>query len=371
MSDIMAQATTARMRSKPRGTVTIVLTSRTAPISKELAGITAFRISRSADTLTDGWTATVPWVRGKDRDLDQLFLPYAYPRAQVFIGPRLVNTGYLYTIEPELTEEGLLASLEGYASTADLVDSTVQPENDNACMWADTNIVDWCNQIAAKFGIECNTNLSGAYLEPFPLIQCSVTDKYGDVITRLAFQRNMLATNDINGNLLLWAGASGGATVGTLREGEPPVTQWKIKFDGRKRFGTYIVYGQDGQGSEIQSVAYDAVVPSYRCQGVTAGQVGLGNVQTTAVWKRNVQLVQALTIPLPVAGWYQPDGADVWTPNTLVTIVSKSLGIANGFTFMIRATEHVLQADQQTCVLSLIPPNIYSSSPLQEPWRAA
>lgn len=363
-------STMPRMQRTDPKDFTLVLTARDYSVSREIRVLSG-RVSRSCDTLTDGWTASVPWTPGKDSALDTLLGPYSYALSQVYLGPRLVNTGYLYSVENDIQDSGVTKSLVGFASTADLVDSTVKPDDDNGCMWSDTSILDFAKQITAKFGIEAVATpevMNDTYLEPFPMIQCQVTDKYGDVIAKLAFQRQMLATNDYLGNLLLWSAQTSGKPVGTLAEGDPRVTKWNIKFAGRDRFGTYIVYGQDSFGSQIQSESVDPVVPAYRVQGVTAGELGEGNVQTTAVFKRNQQLVQALTFPIPVTDWYAPDGS-LWGPNTLVRIVSPSMHIPKGFTFLVRQSVHVFEANKRTTDLSLIPPDIYSSSPLQEPWR--
>jgi len=359
-------ASEVRMQGRPKDSFTLLLTSRDGSVSKELP-VVAGKISRSADTLTDGWTATVPWIPGQDSGIDKLLAPYAYPHAQIYLGPRLVNTGYLYSASNKIEMSGTTKDLEGAASTADLVDSTVQPDaQGGGCFWYNISIIDFGKVATKRLGTDCVSVLSGAYLEPFPVVQCSVTDKWGDVVTRLAFQRQCLATNDFYGNLLVWA-ANTGSAVGTLRESESNVTSWNIKFDGRQRFGTYVVYGQDAYGSVIQSEATDSMVPSWRVQGVTAGQLDEGNVKVSAPFAKNQQLVKALTLKIPVSGWYAPDGS-LWSPNTRVTVVSPSLHIPKGFTFLIRQSEHNFTATEQTTTLSLVPPQVYSNSPLQEPW---
>ena len=124
-----------------------------------------------------------------------------------------------------------------------------------------------------QLGIGVRTNLGAAkWAEPFPYVQAELTETYADLFTRIAFQRGMLVTNDEQGNLFLTCAETSGMPVASLGEGDVKAYQqaqaaqgarspnWQSKFDGRKRFGVFTVYGQSGMADDIQATEVDSVV---------------------------------------------------------------------------------------------------------------
>jgi len=355
------QAQATRMSRKPKEAFTLVLYGQEIPV---LSG----RIVRSIDTVADGWSAEIPWTPGKDRDLDRCVRYKSFAPAQVYLGPRLVNTGRLYAVTNSLRRDGRTKSLEGWSLTKDLVDSTIPPaavqqgQGDWQYQWTGLSVWNFANAIVRPLGLGVKTDLSAAqWTEQFEEIQCEVTDTYAEVITHLAFARGMLATKDEYGNLFLTCPKIKGTPVGTLREGDGLVTDWKLKVDGTELFYAYTVYGVSGMGDDIQSTAIDESIPTSRRTGVRSGDVTFGNVALTAKWKRNRQLVKALAFPLPVSSWYAPDGS-LWSPNTLVHVVSETLEVPKGFTFLVREVECTLEKSAAAATLSLVPPEVYSTA---------
>ena len=362
------QAQIKRMAAKPKEAFTLVLEGLEVPV---LSG----RIVRSIDTVADGWSAEISWTPGKDRQLDHRVAPYAYPKAQVYLGSTLVNTGRLYTVQNGLGGQGLTKQLEGWSYTVDLVDSTIGEEG--GYEWASISVWELCLALLKPLGLQVKTNLGDIVVptmtgpirvaKRFDWIQADPTQTYADFITKCAFQRGMLVTNDEEGNLFLTAANVKSAPVATLQEGQPPVQAWEAKFDGRKRFYSYAVSGTSGDGVPLEAVEYDRVVPTTRRTAVTVGDTDLGGIGMVAAWKRSQQLAEALSISLPVTGWYTPQG-ELWKPNTLVHVVAPSIHVEKGFTFLIREVECVQAAAGQTATLHLLPPHVYTGGKIEEPW---
>ncbi len=376
----------ARMRSKPANAFTLILDGLEVPVLSA-------RVSRSIDTVADPWTAEISWIPGKDPDLDTRVAPYAYTKSQVYLGTTLSNTGRLYIVTNDFSTSGLTKQLEGWSYTADLVDSHIPAQARDhltgawSYEWTGLSVWNIMNALCRPLNINVKTDIGNVTLpgqsqrtaEPFPFVQAQLTESYAEIFTRLAFQRGMLVTNDEYGDLFLTAARTTGTPVASLGEGDIAAylkTQatggakspnWKAKFDGRKRFYAYTVYGQSGMADDISSESDDPVVPTSRIMNVIAGDVTLGNVRITAQWKRSKQLVQALSIPFPVVGWHTPHG-DLWAPNTLVSVHAPSLHINTPFTFLIRQVEFVHESQGQTTQLSLVPPQCYTGDPIKEPW---
>ncbi|MBE3064727.1 MAG: hypothetical protein IMZ69_06880 [Spirochaetes bacterium] len=375
-----ADAARSRMKNKPKEEVTFLLQGREIPILSA-------RISRSIDTVADGWSVEIEWIPGRDKELDKRIAPYTYCDASIYIGTRLVNTGRLYTVHNVLGSSSLTKQLECWSYTADLVDSMMPPSA--AAEWLNSSLYSIASGLCRPLGIGVGISQSvtgRAYTqlnEPFDIVQAELTQTYADLFTKLAFQRGGLVTNDRYGMLLLTMGAKSGPIMATLGEGELAAYRqsmrtgnaqspnWEAVYDGRKRFATYAVYGQSGDPEEteagIQSEAIDDKVPPSRRTNIIVSDNTAGNVNVTAAWHRSEKLVQALTIPFAVIGFYTPRG-NLWDPNTFAMVKAPSLDICDPTKFLVRQIDYVYTAKSETGVLYLVPPEVYTGEPVKEPW---
>lgn len=372
-------------RTKKREEITFLLEGREVPILSA-------KISRSIDTVADGFAVEIAWTPGKDKELDKRVAPYTYCKAEIYIGSRLVNTGYLYTPRTVFKPSSLTKKLECASYTADLVDSHMDPaicgEAHISTLYDISRIV--CSQHSISVGIgqifykpENAANLRKVN-EAFDFEHGELTETGGEHLTKLAFQRGALITNDRWGQCLITMGAKTGAPVATLGEediraylenvprGSAHSEGWEAEFDGRERFGTYAVYGQSGDPESdgtnpIQSVATDDKAPAGRRSNIIVTDSTTGDVGATAQWHRGQKLVKALTIPFPVIGFYTP-GGDLWNPNDFVTALAPSLDINTPTRFLVRQIDYEHTATGQTGTLYLVPPEVYTGQVPVEPW---
>lgn len=364
-------------RTKTREDVTFFIEGREVPV------ISA-SISRSIDTMADGWTCEIEWIPGRDPELDRRIAPYTYARSQLYIGPRLVNTGRLYTVRPSLGPGGLTKQLECASYTADLVDSMMPPRFFSE--WSGASLYDIARSLCQPMSIDVGIGsavIDGRAGTPFDFVQAELTQTYSDLLTKLAFQRGMLVTNDKFGMLLLTMGLRQGNVMATLGEvelaayvrnlssGAAKSQTWSATFDGRKRFGTYAVYGQSGNpeedGAVIQSEALDVKVDPARRTNIIVSENTASTAGITAAWHRSQKLVDALTIPFPVIGWYTPAGT-LWDPNTFVVVKAPSLDINTATRFLVRQIDYEHTTGGQTATLYLVPPEVYTGDAPVEPW---
>jgi prophage tail gpP-like protein len=215
---------------------------------------------------------------------------------------------------------------------------------------------------------------------PFAEVVAHESDTIFSHFAKLCAERGLLCSCTAAGDMLFHRAALDSQPVGTLAEGEPLVTQWKADYNGRERFHSYKcmttgsitaspLWGitpttNTGPSARIE---IDKYVPVSRFTTFQADNVTPGNAQEAARWAKNKQLVAALTQELPVSDWYAPNGR-LWEPNTLVTVVSPTLGVPRGYNFLIRAVEFLLE-DRRSAVLYLVPPAAYSrNKDLGEVW---
>ena len=321
---------------------------------------TASKVMRTMDTLSDGWTATLPWTPGDNPELDARIAPYAYPPARVYIGGELIISGYLYTVGSAISERGTIKNLHGFSRTADIIDSTMRPpyEESNVTLRQRAEKIVQTHGLKAVF----ETDMGGQ----FDRVTAGELERVGEHLGKLAFQRAVLMSSTPEGNVLFWTANVKAAPVATLQEGQPPVLNFSAEFDGRKRFNAYRAISTASFGN-IEGIVKDDRVPRSRIRTFRVSDSLAGEIETAARWERNKTLAGALTIPLPIEGWLDPRG-NLWEPNTKVTVISPTIHVPNGFDFLIRSVQFSETARGKNAILNIVPPQVYTKEEIVEPW---
>jgi prophage tail gpP-like protein len=315
---------------------------------------------RTIDTVADGWTGSLAWEPGENPELDKRILPYGYTPAALYLGGKLVVNGLLYSVESQISGGGTIKNLEGWSFTADLMDSTLKPPYEKNGFTLKQRIEELIKPIGISAIFE--TDAGG----PFDRITASKSDTIFSHLNKLASQRSVLLSSTVNGDLLVTKTASG-SPVATLEEGQQGVSNFRARFDGRKRFNAYRAIGKSPAGNKV-GITKDEKVPRSRFMTFNANETTDGDIQKAADWKRSKQLADALAIPIPVDSWYDPEG-NLWKENTLVTLISPSIHVPDGFDFLIRSVEYTFEAGGTSAILNLVPPQVYTGEELIEPWN--
>lgn len=323
---------------------------------------TAARVALTMDTMSDGWTVTLPWEPGQNPELDSRILPYAYTPAKVYIGGVLIISGYLYNTESSITEQGTVKNLAGFSKTADLIDSNLRPPYEENNVTLKQRAIKLIEPHGLKAIFETDTG------GPFDRVTASETDVISRHLNKLAFQRSVLMSNTPEGNPLFWNANVDGEPVATLEEGQPPVRNFTAGFNGRRRFGTYRAVVSSPFGNSESPGVKDPAVPRSRFKTIRVQDSISGEVEAAAKWERNRTLADALTIPIPVVGWLNPRTGKPWQVNTKVTVISPAIHVPDGFDFLIRSIEFEEREDEKSCILNIVPPQVYSKEEIIEPW---
>jgi prophage tail gpP-like protein len=253
--------------------------------------------------------------------------------------------------------------LEGFSRTADLIDSSVKPPYEVKKVTLEDRARALVEPLEIKVNFEADAD------EPFDQVTAQPEDKIFTHLASLATQRNVLMSSTIRGDLVFYQ-AEVGKPVGVITEELPPHQSIEATFDGRKRYSSYRVIGPTPKrkaGNALEAFSADANVPRSRFMTTRANDATAGNIQSIADWKRSKQAADAMTIPFPVNSWYAPDGS-LWRENTMVTVKSKTIFVPDGFDFLIKSVEYIYESAGTTAVLNLVPPQVYTGEPLEEPW---
>jgi prophage tail gpP-like protein len=319
------------------------------------------RIRRQLDTAADGWTASIAWIPGEDKNLDRIVKPYSYLPAAVYIGGDLLINGLLYNVSPRLDSSGSTVDLAGWSYSVDAVDSVLKPpyERRNETLKEAADILVRPLGIRAVFDVDPG--------EPFARMTAEPTETIFSHLAKYASQRAQLISSTPSGDLLFLQANTDQQPLGTIEETRPLPLSWAAKYDGRKLFNVYRAIGQSPGYNAKAVTAIDDRVPRSRFLTFTANDTVVGDIQTAAEWRRSKQLAAALTIPFPVADWYSPAG-ELWQENKLITVVSDIIGIPKGYTFLIKSVEFEFAESGQTATLNLVPPEVYTGEKIVYPW---
>ena len=341
--------------SKEKTDFTLLVDDREIPL-------VSARLTRTMDTGADGFTGSLPWNPGLDKRLDELLLPFTYPRVKIFLGNELQLTGILYTVNPVLDRNGRIKNIAGASLTAEMIDNNIRPpyERNNMTLKQISDSV--LKQIGIKSVFEVDPG------GRFDRVTAQPQDKIFTHLSGLASQRGILLSNTVKGEALYYR-AGTGENVGTLQEGEPLALSWSGNYNGRERFSTYKAIGQSPGADAQTAIAIDENVPLSRLFTFTADDTTPGDIQKAANWKRSKTLADLLAQSIPISSWYAPNGK-LWTPGDVITIISDTLSLPfPGINMIIRSVEFIFQSSGIQAIINVVPPEVYTGEALVDPWR--
>jgi len=325
--------------------------------------VSAANAIRTMDTGSDAWTATI--VYNVDNiALRNLIRPYGYNPTSVYVGGRLMITGYLFDLSISVTNNEIKKDLEGFSATKNIVDSNPPKSNHE---FNNVTLDQIAKTLVEPFQIPVvfNEDPGGR----FKRVTIKKSEKIFDFLAKLAKQRKLLVTSTAKGELLFTRANTESKPIGTLQVGLPPLRNLSTKFSGSNRFSGYKAVAKRRGSSTKEAISKDTNVPISRFMTFQADDSIAGDTQAVADWQRSKQIAESLSFKAPVSSWYGPDG-NLWTENTIITIQSEELYIPDGFNFLIKTVEYKFDSDGRTAELDLVPPQVYTGEVVDEPWLA-
>lgn len=349
-------------KSKPVDDFQIEINGRFIPI---IAG----SIIRTMDTAADAWSATIAWTPGKDEFIDKNTAPFSYSPAKAYIGGERLVTGTLLETNPTLDTNGSRKDLVGYAATINIVDSNLRPSDyeDNKI-----SLKERAEKLLKPYGLRVFTDqFSEAKAnEKFDRVSAEEKDTIFVHLAKLAAQKQLLVSSTEKGNLLFTRANINAKPVGTIEESAAGVgLSYSAKYNGRKRFSVWHIDCQTPfKKNKKNGISKDPAVPIMRFKNITVDNDTEGAIQETAEWIRSKEFVKAMQVPFPYPSFRAPNG-ELWRENTTVIVKSKTIGVPDGFKFLIAQVEFKRSSSGDGVVLSLVPPQVYTGEQIDEPWR--
>ena len=248
---IPSDATSGAASVTPKKTIVLSDGERDVSIvidGKEFTGFTGYDINLAFDSF-DTFSFTAPYDYSI-AELAATIVPFAFKSCEVYYDGHLLFKGTLLTPDPELAAKSSEITLQGYPLCAVL----------NDCMLPPTKYPLPCNGInmkgIAEAAAECYSIpvvFEGDIGADFSEVSIEPTDKILDFLSKLSKQRNLLFTNNENGQLVFFS-AKAEKAFASFSEGTLPLLSIKPKF-GAQEFFSHIT-GFNKTDAEYPSLSY-------------------------------------------------------------------------------------------------------------------
>lgn len=311
----------------------------------------SIRFFQSDETMVDAWSAVIEWVPGKDLKADELFAPYAYTKALVYLDGELLSTGRIYGVSPSLSDRQEI-TLDCFSLAVDVLDSSLAPPYEES----NVTFKQRAQTVLKPFGLSVTLDLIDDGV--FDRVTADDTKTAGAHLMDLARQRAALISSTPKGGLSIVSPAVSGSPVAEITEGQPGFSGFASTFDGRERFSDYRIEGETPSDNILTSVVQDKEVSVTRFKTIKVKDTTEGGLSRAANWEKIRYLSKSLSVPITAEG-FKTNSGKRWTKGDYVTLISPTLFIPKGRLMRIRAVEFLSDVSGQTTTLSLVPAEIY------------
>lgn len=274
---------------------------------------------------------------------------------EVYIGDDKVVTGYIDATPINYDGKSKSVIVKGRSKTADLVDccplNMVPPggwaEVDNGkggprpqtqradTQWTNRKLEQIAAYIAAPYKVKVKTEANtGAAITVENL---NFGEKAFEVIDRLMLKRQVLATDDADGNLVIMRAGSGGNCTTPLVLGGN-ILKASAQMDYSNVYTHYTCSGfraytdADNDAAisrgESASVVDSSIFGKQRVRALhiqQSGQTDDGSCRARVEYESGHRAAKAVETTYTVLGWRQEDGS-LWLPNKLVQVQDTEIG---------------------------------------------
>lgn len=327
---------------------------------------TQIKINDSIDSVT-----TVDFVAPFEHEapgFKEAFKPFNFTPVEVTVGGVRKFKGLMVVVNPQVSGNSRTLSISCYSLPGTINDCNPSPST-YPIEYKGLRLSDIASKILKPFGFKAEFLADeGA---PFEKVSCGVSAKPWSFLTTLAGQRNLILTDDSNGDLIFLESIQEGNPIAVLGQGSPPVIAVTPSFEPQK-------YYSDVTGIEPPSAGLDGskyTVKNPRLKGIvrpyvfTVQDTKGGDVKKTVEVKAARMFANMVSYNLSVNTWRDPAG-NLWESNTTIKLTAPDAMIYQEYEFLIRNVSFNMTKDKKTAVLTLVLPGVFRGEiPEALPWE--
>lgn len=282
---------------------------------------------------------------------------------EIWIGTDKVLTGYVDSTPISYNASSVSVGVTGRSKTADLVDCAA---DFGKGQWSGRKIEKIAADLASVYGVKVISDIDTG-----PVIsdhQIDTGETVFESIGRLLLLRQMLSTDDAEGNLHLISAGSGGLANTALKLGEN-ILEGGASLDYKDVFSEYIVKGQRA-GSDNESAntvasvgarIADTTVSRLRKTMINLnGNATQQDCAQRAKYERLYRAAKAVEASYTVQGWRKADES-LWQANQLVKVIDPTIGFDD--VLLITEVTYKISSAGTTCALKVAPKEGFIPSP--------
>ena len=307
-----------------------------------------------------------------DENWKTIFQPFKYQECVLYIGGVKVITSSMIKQTRNSKSNSCTITVEGYSKPGVLNDVSI-----SSSAWPlSFNGLD-LKQISEKLCKPLGINVvfesdQGSAFKNSDKIEVDPEKKIFDLLIDLATQRNLIISDDENGNLVFKKSTIERATY-SLIDGQYPVESCDITFDGQPRYSDITVLNSNRKsGSGSKYIISDNELKRNginRQMVVKQDDIDTGGIKQAAQSQWGRTLSASVNGSIDIIGWRTPE-KKLFYPNTQFIFDSPQCGIYRSTEFLIKNVQYTKNPGSITANLSIILPESYGDTqPESMPWE--
>ncbi|AUR92587.1 hypothetical protein NVP1174O_27 [Vibrio phage 1.174.O._10N.261.55.A8] len=297
----------------------------------------------------------------------KLFKPFSYQDIEVFIGEELVFSGTQMGVNPNVTAQSRTVTLSAYSRCA-VINDTCVPISAYPVEVRGFKLDRIAKSVTETFPFDVVVNADmGA---SFSVATIKPEKRIAPYLTELAKQRDIVLTNNLEGNLLLTK-ATESESVAYLKDNQPPLLSVIPSFSEQSYYSDYtaILPVIIRQNPTSYTAKNRKLTNALRVDNYMATDSFNGDEKTVAESRRARGLANSISYTCQLATLRDPNNA-LYAVNTFVNIEAPNAMIYRDTKMFVRGVTMSLTSSARVCELELTLPEAYNGKEVEVvPWE--
>lgn len=329
-----------RLSRNGLGDVTVTISGE----RQEIAGWSGLQIVRSIDAGADAFSFSFPWEATEKNK--KRFRAYRTSYIEIKHRDTVVVSGIMEKLSAAFAAEQREVTLEGRSLSGVLMDLSARPVELTASF----------NTIASELAPDAVAVYAQPDIQDLT-VQVDAGETVFDVLSGIASGHGLFAIPQPNG-ALAFKTLDAGAEVGTIREGDSPVTQITTAHDLTRRYYRYQAIVTEDGATQTGEALDEGVDPRIR-DGKIVQPKQSADAQQAAMFERGRGIMASYACNMTVAGW--TINGQLWEPGMVVNVYAPSAMIYREYPLMVsQATLALDESSGATTSLDLTFPQVFT-----------
>lgn len=309
----------------------------------------------------------------------ETFRPFTYkPLSLHILNPETnasdaLFTGTMINIDPVIESHSRSVQVSGYGAPAVMGDCSM-PVETLPIEFNGEHLRDIAIRLAAAFELSVVFNAEDG--ARFGRVALEVSDTPASFLSKLARQRNLVMTDDVDGNLVFQQSAPPGLPVARLQQGVLPLHQVMPQFSPQEYFSEVTGFAPTkgsrlGSRFTVQNRFLNQTgdtVSTIRPKSFKLEDTDDADAPDGTNAKIGRMFGNMCSYNLEVPSWRDPQGA-LWTPNTTLTLLAPDAMVYNETELLVREVTLRQDPKKESATLNVVLPGAFNGAqPETLPW---